>query len=85
MSVLSINLFTVALGSFLSLAFNPLCKHPLFTWVYAIAAGMAFIVGVLFWSLFRGQNRQEDRLNYLINEVGRGRITSKKETSQEKV
>ncbi|KAF9261642.1 PTR2-domain-containing protein [Marasmius fiardii PR-910] len=64
--VMSIFLFTSALGAALSQAFLPLVKDPLLIWNYAAAAIIATVAGIGFWISFRKLDLQEDELNSLV-------------------
>jgi proton-dependent oligopeptide transporter, POT family len=63
--VLSLMLFTSALGSVFDQAFVPLSKNPLFIWIYIIVAIIAAVAAILFWILFGHYNKEEDEMNSL--------------------
>ncbi|ESK92850.1 oligopeptide transporter [Moniliophthora roreri MCA 2997] len=63
--VMSIFLFTNAVGAALSQAFLPLVEDPLLTWNYGSVGIIATVVGTTFWLSFRKLDAQEDVLNEL--------------------
>ncbi|KAG7095007.1 hypothetical protein E1B28_005801 [Marasmius oreades] len=63
--VMSIFLFTSALGAALSQAFLPLVVDPFLIWNYGSAAIIATVTGIGFWLFFRKLDAQEDELNSL--------------------
>ena len=58
-------LFTSAVGSTFDQVFVPLCKNPLFVWVYVIVAAIAAVTAIVFWVLFKHYNHEEDEMNAL--------------------
>ena len=65
MIVLSLMLFTSALGSVFDQAFVPLAKNPLFIWIYVIVAVIASVATITFWLLYKHYNHEDDELNSL--------------------
>jgi proton-dependent oligopeptide transporter, POT family len=65
MTVLSILLFTSALGSLFDQAFLPLSKNPLFTWLYVTVAAIAGVAAIVFWLFFKHYNNEDDSMNSL--------------------
>jgi len=63
--VMAFSLFQTALASAIGEAFNPLSADPLLTANYGLSMGLAILGGTLFWLQFRGQDRDEDKLNML--------------------
>jgi POT family proton-dependent oligopeptide transporter len=62
--VMSVGLFTTAIGSAIQEAFIPLTKDPLLVWMYTSIACITFCAGVLFAIMYRGIDRE---LDYLYN------------------
>jgi POT family proton-dependent oligopeptide transporter len=54
-----------ALGSVFDVAFVPLCKNPLFIWVFVIVCVIASLTAITFWFMFRGYNKEDDHMNDL--------------------
>jgi hypothetical protein len=63
--VLSLMLFTTALGSVFDQAFVPLSKNPLFLYIYIIVAAIAAVAAILFWYFYRHYNKEDDDMNGL--------------------
>jgi len=63
--VMSIFLFTSAIGYALSEAFLPLLVDPLITWNYGAVAIISGVGGVLFWFHVRHLDAQEEHLNHI--------------------
>lgn len=63
--VLSLVLFTSAIGSLFDIIFTPLSKNPLFLWLYVTVCGIASIAAIVFWLLFKHYNNEEDEMNSL--------------------
>jgi POT family proton-dependent oligopeptide transporter len=60
--VMSVGLFTSAIGSAIQEAFIPITKDPLLVWMYTSVAGITFVAGVLFAVLYRDLDKQLDEL-----------------------
>jgi len=63
--VMSIFLFQTALGSALGEALVPTAVDPKLLWMYTGLAVAAFIVGVIFWFLYKKYNATEEQMNEL--------------------
>ncbi|PPQ93583.1 hypothetical protein CVT25_005463 [Psilocybe cyanescens] len=61
--VMSVFLFMSAISSALGEAFVSLSADPLLVWNYGTMAVLAFVVGCIFWLLFKDLDSQEDELN----------------------
>ncbi|KAG7094844.1 hypothetical protein E1B28_005653 [Marasmius oreades] len=75
--VMSVFLFTSALGSALGEAFVVLSEDPLLVWNYGSMAVLAFFAGVFFWITFRKLDRREDELNEM--QTGHFEVTNHRE------
>lgn len=67
--IMSMYLFTTALGSALALALTPVSVDPKLTWMYTGLAAATFITGVGFWFIFRQYNVSEDKMNELEGKI----------------
>ena len=63
--MLSVMLFSSAIGSVFDQAFIPLSKNPLFVWLYVTVAIVASTAAIIFWFLFRHYNQEDDEMNNL--------------------
>jgi len=63
--VMAFSLFMTAIASAIGEALNPLSGDPLLVWNYGVSAVLAGVGGTLFWLQFRGQDKEEDKLNML--------------------
>lgn len=46
-------------------AFIPLCRNPLFVYLYITVGIVALVSTALFWILFKKYNKEEDQMNAL--------------------
>ncbi|CAF2924617.1 unnamed protein product [Rotaria sp. Silwood2] len=60
--VVSLFLFTTAIGSALSFALLPLTIDPKLIWMYASLLIMAFVISVAFLRLFRKEQKKDEKL-----------------------
>jgi proton-dependent oligopeptide transporter, POT family len=58
-------LFTSAIATIGDMAFVPLCRNPLFVYLYITVGIIAFVAACLFWILYRKYNKEEDKMNAL--------------------
>jgi POT family proton-dependent oligopeptide transporter len=63
--IMSIFLFQSALGSALGEALIPTAVDPKLLWMYTGLAVAAFIVGIIFWFMFKKYNDTEEEMNEL--------------------
>ena len=72
--VMAIFLFMNAFSAALSQAFTALSEDPLLVWDYATVAIVSFIGGNVFWLAHRKLDKEEDRLNMLVESsyIGKG-------------
>ncbi|KAI5968058.1 PTR2 [Candida pseudojiufengensis] len=61
--VMSLFLFTNAIGSALGIALSPVSTDPKMVWTYSGLGVSCFIAGVLFWFIYSGYNAREDEWN----------------------
>ena len=58
-------LFSSAIATLFDAAFIPLCRNPLFVYLYVAVGAIALVTTVAFWFLFRKYNKEEDQMNAL--------------------
>ena len=58
--IMSFFLFTSAIGSALNFALLPVTKNPKLLWMYTALAIVAFVVGIIFYIVFRNESEQQD-------------------------
>lgn len=57
--IMSFLLFTSALGSALNFALLPVTVNPKLLWMYASLSIVAFIIGIIFYIIFRNDHKQQ--------------------------
>ncbi|CCH61173.1 hypothetical protein TBLA_0E01140 [Henningerozyma blattae CBS 6284] len=77
--IMSIFLFTTAIGSALGAALSPVSIDPKFTWQYVGLAVSCFIAGIAFWLCFSRYNDEEDELNNIDDQPDVIQISSENE------
>ena len=60
--VMAISLSTVAVGSGLAAAITPLTINPRLVWMYGLLSLQSFVVGILFYWTFKGQDEPASKL-----------------------
>ncbi|KAI5953144.1 hypothetical protein KGF54_002515 [Candida jiufengensis] len=61
--IMSLFLFTNAIGSALGIALSPVSTDPKMVWTYSGLGVACFIAGVMFWFIYRGYNAKEEEWN----------------------
>jgi POT family proton-dependent oligopeptide transporter len=57
--IMSFLLFTSAIGSALNFALIPVTVNPKLLWMYASLSIVAFIIGIVFYIIFRNEHKQQ--------------------------
>jgi POT family proton-dependent oligopeptide transporter len=57
--IMSFLLFTSALGSALNFALLPVTVNPKLLWMYTSLSIVAFVIGIIFYIIFRNDHKQE--------------------------
>ncbi|KAL6709956.1 hypothetical protein ACN47E_000741 [Coniothyrium glycines] len=63
--VQAVQCFTTAFSAALAQAFTPLTSDPHLVWNYGSVAIISFVTGIIFYIVYRGMDKDEDRLNLL--------------------
>ena len=58
-------LFSSAIATLFDAAFIPLCRNPLFVYLYVTVGAIALVTTGVFWFLFKKYNKEEDQMNDL--------------------